>query len=65
MSLLSDRVTLSTHFKELQVVKNPLAVINDAEPVTLNIELKVTIYSIDCMTLSTVDTSKGKVLNDI
>jgi len=40
LSLLSDRVTLSTHFKELQVVKNPLAIINDSEPVTLNIELK-------------------------
>ena len=41
LSLLSDRVTLSTHFKDLQVVKNPLAIRNDAEePVTLNIELK-------------------------
>lgn len=40
LSLLSDRVTLSTQFKELQVVKNPLAIQDDAEPVTINIELK-------------------------
>lgn len=40
LSLLSDRVTLSTHFKELQVVKNPSAINEEAEPVTINIELK-------------------------
>jgi len=40
MSLLSDRVTLSTLFKDLQVMKNPLTIRTDVEPVTLNIELK-------------------------
>ena len=41
MQLLSDRVTLSTHFKNLEVVKNQGAVIEeDAEPVVVNVELK-------------------------
>ncbi len=40
LSLLSDRVTLSTDFKDLQVVKNPAAVDVNAEPVIINTELK-------------------------
>ena len=40
LTLLSDRVTLSTYFKDLQVLKNPSAIDNEAEPVTINIELK-------------------------
>ena len=38
---ISDRVTLSTHFKNLEVIKNQGAVIEeDAEPVVVNVELK-------------------------
>ena len=40
LSLLSDRVTLSTHYTDLQVVKNPSAIASDAEPVTINVDLK-------------------------
>lgn len=40
LKLISDKVTLSTHFKDLEVAKNKDAVISNAEPVLVSTDLK-------------------------
>ena len=40
MELLSDRLTLNTHFKHLKVARNRGAVIGSTDAITINIELK-------------------------